>query len=334
MRELMTFEELVADNSFRSWVLSNRVVDNDRWAEKVKTETQTIEEAAQFVQDFQFQPKTIPTLDIEAAWADIDEQISQPRISSRRVWLRTAAAAILMLITASTFWFTTRKSKTITQSTEYGKQLDINLPDNSLAQLNANSELTFKDKWKVNKKRAVELKGQAFFKVQSTKDKATFTVKTKEFDVEVLGTQFDVIARDGHSSVAVREGTVKVRIPINSLVVDNILKIKKRMSNVILNIGEKLTFRNGKYFKSKIKPSNVSPYKISLESPTIKDYADILTTIHGYEISYNVSKEKLKEENVSNPNIDTRKIDILKKFIEAFDVTIKQIDDKHIEINE
>ena len=98
MRDLKTFEELVTNNSFRNWILSNRVVDNDHWTEKETAEQEIMDEAAQFVQDFQFQPRSVPMPDIDAAWENLDTQISQPRSITRRIWLRTAAAAILMIV--------------------------------------------------------------------------------------------------------------------------------------------------------------------------------------------------------------------------------------------
>ncbi|GAA3566322.1 FecR family protein [Snuella lapsa] len=113
------------------------------------------------------------------------------------------AAAATIILAFGIFYFL----NTGTQfRTGFSEQLAIVLPDDSRVQLNANSQLDFKKRnWDDN--RLLNLKGEAFFDVEKG---ASFKVLTKEGIVEVLGTEFNVIARNGYFEVQCKEGKVKV----------------------------------------------------------------------------------------------------------------------------
>ncbi len=82
----------------------------------------------------------------------------------------------------------------------------IELPDASTVTLNAASEVEFnKRNW--DKKREINLEGEAFFKVQKGK---TFDVVTSNGIVTVVGTEFSVKQRDHYFEVKCFEGIVKV----------------------------------------------------------------------------------------------------------------------------
>ena len=89
-------------------------------------------------------------------------------------------------------------------STQLAQQDTIELPDGSIAQLNADSKIIHK---KFNWGRSLELEGEAFFKV---KKGSTFSVTTKEGTVTVLGTEFTVNSRNQFYQVICYEGKVQV----------------------------------------------------------------------------------------------------------------------------
>lgn len=80
------------------------------------------------------------------------------------------------------------------------------LPDDSQVILNSGSSLEYK-KWNWKNKRFLNLKGEAYFRVAKGKK---FQVNTNLGKVTVLGTQFDVKARDSRFDVICFEGRVKV----------------------------------------------------------------------------------------------------------------------------
>ena len=117
------------------------------------------------------------------------------------------------------------KNNTTSQLADAGARTEFLLPDNSTVLLNAGSSAEFKaNKW--NDEREVELNGEGYFKVAKGK---TFDVKTVLGTVTVIGTQFNVKARDNRFEVTCYEGKVKVTyksevvylLPGNSVAFEN-----------------------------------------------------------------------------------------------------------------
>src|SRR6187431_2877341 len=87
-----------------------------------------------------------------------------------------------------------------------GERKEFNLIDESLVTINAGSTITYK-KRSFKEDRVLLLDGEAFFDV---KPGSTFTVKTNYGFVVVLGTRFNVVAREGVFEVNCYTGKVKV----------------------------------------------------------------------------------------------------------------------------
>ncbi len=118
-------------------------------------------------------------------------------------FLKIAAIFVVLLGVGSLFFLNSDSNI----DTLAGEKISIELPDASAVMLNSKSEIVFnKPNWK--DKRAVTLKGEAFFKV--TKG-STFDVITETGTVSVLGTQFNVKSRKGYFEVQCFEGLVNVR---------------------------------------------------------------------------------------------------------------------------
>jgi transmembrane sensor len=88
-----------------------------------------------------------------------------------------------------------------------GQQTTVFLPDSSEVMLNHNSELTFRQGLFGNA-RYGSLSGEAYFRVRHTG--APFTIETAAGTVRVVGTEFNVRARDERVEVAVSQGSVEV----------------------------------------------------------------------------------------------------------------------------
>ena len=91
-------------------------------------------------------------------------------------------------------------------NTQIAEQLNVDLPDGSNMILNAVTETHFSKK-SFKKERTIELEGEAFFEVEKG---STFQVKTHLGTVEVLGTSFNVFARNDKFEVSCATGKVKV----------------------------------------------------------------------------------------------------------------------------
>lgn len=104
----------------------------------------------------------------------------------------------------------THKVKMMELSTPRGKDCKVTLPDGSQVWLNAESKISFPDKF-IGKERKVRIEGEAFFQV--VKDtKHPFIVSTDFFSTTVHGTSFNVNAYSAKTaSVTLVTGSVTVR---------------------------------------------------------------------------------------------------------------------------
>ncbi len=120
-----------------------------------------------------------------------------------RAWLRAAAAIVLLL---GIGWLI-RAVLPVEEKAGIAMQHTFLLPDASEVVLNSDSRATY-TKWNWGSRRTVELQGEAFFKVAKGQK---FTVDTPLGEVSVLGTQFNVSAREERFEVMCYEGRVKVQ---------------------------------------------------------------------------------------------------------------------------
>lgn len=127
------------------------------------------------------------------------------KLDSGRLAYRTAAGPAATTVLYNTI------------STPRGGQFRIALPDGTQVWLNASSSLRYPTAF-TGRERRVELSGEAYFEV--AKNAAMpFRVGSKEIEVEVLGTHFNVMAYDDEEvlKTTLLEGAVKVNRNGNSL---------------------------------------------------------------------------------------------------------------------
>jgi ferric-dicitrate binding protein FerR (iron transport regulator) len=121
----------------------------------------------------------------------------------RTTWRYAAAIALLAVLIG--VYFFSNSSEPISVQTNHGETKSITLPDHSTAILNAGSSLTY-DEATWDDQRKIELVGEAFFDVK--KNGVPFSVVTKNSSVKVLGTSFNVRARDESTEVVCLTGKV------------------------------------------------------------------------------------------------------------------------------
>ena len=187
----------------------------------------------------------------------------------------TAAASVLILL-GILF-----SSKTYT--TGIGEQLVVNLPDGSKVNLNANSSLEH-SRFFWTKNRNVDLDGEAFFDVEKGQ---IFNVITASGTVSVLGTEFNVRAREKSFALQCFEGRVKFE--------------NKQANEAILEVGDAIIVVNGeieKYEHSSGKPQWLNGIS-SFNNQSLKTVIDELTS------QYNIS-------------IENKNVDLNQKFTGSF----------------
>jgi transmembrane sensor len=148
----------------------------------------------------------------EEIWNRISAQIDsdQPHAEKKYLFVNykiALAASILILIGITSFL----RFHTITTQCPKGQHLTVLLPDDSKIELNAESSIKYHPYW-MKFDREVHLKGEAYFEVSHGK---RFRVVSKNGITEVLGTTFNVYARDENYNVSCFTGTVKVISTVN-----------------------------------------------------------------------------------------------------------------------
>lgn len=147
---------------------------------------------------------------IESSFAEIQKRISekQQEKESRvrplyRNWIVGTAASIVLLFGLFSLFGT----DAVSIETGFGDHKTIALLDGSEVILNSKSKIIYdKSDWKDN--RVLTLEGEAYFKVEKGN---TFTVKTANGSVTVLGTQFNVNSTKDFFDVVCYEGKVNVK---------------------------------------------------------------------------------------------------------------------------
>jgi len=148
------------------------------------------------------------------AWMRLEQRldIKDPvpaRVQHRKNYIpiqpRLAYAFSLMIIALLTGPKIYDLATHITVSAERGGQAKINLTDGTSVRLNSESSLKYKRNFN-SESRIVKLNGEGYFQV--VKGDFPFTVNTQYGTVTVLGTKFNVLARNENVEVVVNEGAI------------------------------------------------------------------------------------------------------------------------------
>ncbi|MBX2818015.1 MAG: FecR domain-containing protein [Saprospiraceae bacterium] len=147
---------------------------------------------------------TLPPMDVDAAWQKIKAAKMKQQSPIRSLWRPwLGAVATLLLLIALGTWLWSGHTRVSTAAIE---KEEVRLPDGTTCLLNAGSQLAYnRNRW--DHKRQVSLKGEGFFEVAEGQP---FLVKTDLGHVEVLGTAFNVRARDQRLYVECYSGRVRV----------------------------------------------------------------------------------------------------------------------------
>ena len=169
---------------------------------KQSEDLQTLEKIAHYASQLE-----APKVDAQAALETFkarNHSKNKPKVRTInfKTFYRVAAVLVLALTSGYLFFYSNNTSF----ETQIAQRKIFTLPDNSEVVLNAVSKISFNEKkWANN--RTLTLEGEAFFKVKKGQ---TFSVKTTDGIVTVLGTQFNVKERKNYFEVRCYEGLVSV----------------------------------------------------------------------------------------------------------------------------
>ncbi|MDR1415415.1 MAG: FecR domain-containing protein, partial [Odoribacteraceae bacterium] len=155
-----------------------------------------------------------------------------------------------------------------------GKRSSVTFPDGSRVWVNAGSHLWYPVEWKEDR-REVFIEGEIF--VDAARDTARpFVVTTGLLEIEVLGTRFNVTARDASANAVVLErGSVRVRTP--------------RREEVLLVPDQRLEYRGGELSVGRVETRQYTAWKDGLLYFNGTPLGEILARLgnyYGREIAY------------------------------------------------
>ena len=151
-------EDFVEDEYFCQWV-SHREEALDLFWRQIKQlyphKNEEIVQAKQIVKSlqghFKSKEKEVSTQATKASFREITKKIEDDNrivpFRQKVLWW-SVAASILLALSVGSFYFFKPSQKVLTYSTGNGQRININLPDSSQIQLNANSILSYvPEKW-------------------------------------------------------------------------------------------------------------------------------------------------------------------------------------------
>ncbi|QCR24643.1 FecR family protein [Pontibacter sp. SGAir0037] len=156
-------------------------------------------------------------------------------------WKIVLVAASVLFLFLFGAWHVREEVLYKSYKTSYGEISQIRLRDGSQVVLNANSVLQVPRFGFGGRSRNVRLRGEAKFSVVHTPDDKRFVVMTDSvFQVEVLGTAFNLSARKSGTKVVLQEGRVKVLYkgkpsqPATTLIMapGDLIKVDKRQKKL------------------------------------------------------------------------------------------------------
>jgi len=233
------------------------------------------------------------------------EKRKKMRLRQIAVYIATMASVLFLAVYIYHYVKTTETSSVLYSEavTSYGEKRRLMFSDSTRVVLNSRTNIAYPDNFGKNERR-IRLSGEAYFDVN--RDKTPFIIETGRFDIQVLGTAFNVKAYDEDEivSVAVNEGRVQVSMPEATLV----LKPKEKIT---------LNTRTGEIMKEIVRNNAHSSAWIQgwlcFDRTPIRDIARELERIYGCRI---VFKEGDEFNNLISGEHDNRSLESVLQSIE------------------
>lgn len=217
-----------------------------------------------------------------SAFDEIPENTLSKVTPTRRWFLFTAVAASISLVM---LFFGLKNSeiwKYRTLSTNYGQTRTFLLSDGSSVTLNANSSLKV-PRWGFGKTtRNVFLEGEATFSVTHTLTNQKFIVQTaRQFEIEVLGTEFTVFSRDRGARVVLNKGKVQINLHEGG-----------STRKMVMKPGDLITFDKENHIERKSAPqpeihAGWQSHRYVFEQTTLQEIVYVLQENYGMTVEVN-----------------------------------------------
>lgn len=266
--------------------------------------------------------ESVKTEDIDSSIERVLKKIDHPgirninrpaKVGRIRRTISIAAAAIVLIVAGYYLWNNgnepSSKGIASVKSTKKGTKSTLTLPDGTKVWINSDSKIIY-DELFDQSTRVVELSGEAFFDVAHDK-KRPFIVRTKNIDVKVLGTVFNVRAypAERNTQATLLSGSIEMHLktqkdrvillkPNEKIVVKNFNTVQKKVGDINLEEPEIILT---KVIQNPTDSSTVETRwvknTIVFSNDELKNIAHTLEQWYGYKI--NITDKKLKEKRLS-----------------------------------
>lgn len=238
-----SLEHLLTIQSFVLWIkgeCSPRETKHwDAWLSEHPTHEQLARKAGEIVEAVHSEYEIPdPQVELQKLSREMNRRKRQPRVPlpshpNRSTWgqhTRAAAAGLIFVIALLGGLFAYQygpaekanadqivapeKAFSKEYTTGYGEKVTFRLSDGSSIMLNANSNLQFSSKIKGGLNTQIWLQGEAYFDIVHLEGdrQRTFTVHTRDGNIQVLGTRFAVNTFGGGTQTALEQGKIDIRI--------------------------------------------------------------------------------------------------------------------------
>jgi ferric-dicitrate binding protein FerR (iron transport regulator) len=292
-------EDFLLDDAFVNWVQQPSEQTNAFWKQWMlenPDKEMLFEEAQIIIKQLKFKV-IVPSLETrQKVWAKVEENTQENIIlplipiynRKRRLAIAASLAGLIALGAGLWVWW----QRDVTYQTAYGETKIIELPDGSKVTLNTNSTIRIKHAWNAGTPREVWLEGEAFFKVIHQENNQKFVVHTQDqVNVEVLGTEFDVLKRESKTEVFLKSGKVRLTVP---QVTGN--------QEVIMKPGDLAVFKNKHLELQKAIPKDTvkaiewTKNRLVFDNITVEEMVVRLREMYGLEVE--VSEKELLQKRI------------------------------------
>jgi len=320
LKHFESVEDLVLDDSFCEWIQSGGIKHNTFWTnwknENVHQHS-LLEEASQIVLQLQLNKQQVADTEINSALDALLTQLSATNTPKKQqpktTFYKWAIAASFVVLLISWFTLNFLKGSLDTYQTAYGEVLEIELPDATKVVLQANSTLKAPKQWKATDQREVWLEGEAFFDVTTSNNR--FIVNANDFEVEVLGTEFNVLSRKNTKRVALQEGKVKLASANQTLeLAPNELVTYEATSKRFIKATTKAEAHTSWTEKA-----------LYLDQMNLTELIRIIEDNYGYQVQENLANTNIQRSAIGNIKVENLE-SLLMIIQEAYEIEVKQND--------
>ena len=282
----------------------------EAWVSSQPENRETLEQLyyTRFVAD---RAEVFAKVDTEASLSRLKAEIKKKERPSgfaiKRLYRYAGLAAAFLagaIFTGGTaYYLTSDRFTDYTVSTLAGQRAQTTLPDGSKVWLNASTQLTYKNSlWSAD--REVALNGEAYFEVSHNK-RRPFIVSSKRIKTRVLGTKFNVRARqeENHVTTTLLQGSVRMESP-------------KRPEGYLLKPGQTLNINTetfGTEWKTYSSPADVLVWmngRLHFDRHTLQAITSLMEKV--YDIQFVFTDPSLRSEQFTGDfSVDSTPNEIL-----------------------